>query len=306
MSFRLIVSFLMVSAFGLLNSVFAQDILILEQGDTLNVKVLEVGEVELQYKLIDNLDGPVFKKNVRKVQKVVFENGSEWTPEPDRLEKPEVIKRFDEKRAANKKLELINDSLPHHLVMVNVGVPELDFYFSTLIKLHAGVAYEWQDAKKQFGFRAMPIYTVELGFKSEVPENAGALGLSVSPRYYAVNKRSSQFYVGLDAQVSSFIPDPTKRTYIGAYNQSDPLEEFDVRWNSIQTFAGFVLGGHVTTKNKFDFNIELGVGHKYSGYKYTKELPDIGYFNRQSTGSKHFLTVFVRLAFGKRFIGKRK
>jgi hypothetical protein len=60
----------------IVNSVlFAQDKLILENGDTLLCKIEEISEQSIKFKKIELLDGPVFNYDINSVKTVIFENG---------------------------------------------------------------------------------------------------------------------------------------------------------------------------------------------------------------------------------------
>lgn len=56
-------------------SSFAQDKIIKKGGETLEVKILEVGPNEVKYKLFSEPDGPIFIMDKDRIVEVVFENG---------------------------------------------------------------------------------------------------------------------------------------------------------------------------------------------------------------------------------------
>ncbi len=58
-----------------LPALLAQDILILRNGDVINVKVLEVLDAELKYKKQQNLDGPVYSAKKTDIYMVKYGNG---------------------------------------------------------------------------------------------------------------------------------------------------------------------------------------------------------------------------------------
>lgn len=55
---------------------FAQDVITLRSGETINGKVAEVGTTEIRYYKADNVDGPVYVANKAEVVQIVYANGS--------------------------------------------------------------------------------------------------------------------------------------------------------------------------------------------------------------------------------------
>ena len=56
---------------------FAQDKIYKKNGDVINVKVLEVGESEIKYKLFNDSVGPIYSVDKDRLKKTVYENGRE-------------------------------------------------------------------------------------------------------------------------------------------------------------------------------------------------------------------------------------
>ncbi|MEO0896587.1 MAG: hypothetical protein AAFY71_09330 [Bacteroidota bacterium] len=54
----------------------AQDILILQNKEKLDVKILEIGSTDIRYKLLDELEGPILKVPKEEVLMVMYEDGS--------------------------------------------------------------------------------------------------------------------------------------------------------------------------------------------------------------------------------------
>jgi hypothetical protein len=55
---------------------FAQDVITLRSGETINGKVAEVGTTEIRYYKADNADGPVYVASKSEVVQIVYANGS--------------------------------------------------------------------------------------------------------------------------------------------------------------------------------------------------------------------------------------
>ncbi len=55
---------------------FAQDVITLRNGETINGKVAEVGTTEIRYYKADNADGPVYVASKSEVVQIVYANGS--------------------------------------------------------------------------------------------------------------------------------------------------------------------------------------------------------------------------------------
>ena len=55
---------------------YAQDVITLRSGETINGKVAEVGTTEIRYYKADNADGPVYVASKSEVVQIVYANGS--------------------------------------------------------------------------------------------------------------------------------------------------------------------------------------------------------------------------------------
>ena len=65
------------TAFFLLASVIASasDLIIKHNEEKLEVKIIEVSETDVRYKMLDNLEGPTFLLKSDKIAAIIFENG---------------------------------------------------------------------------------------------------------------------------------------------------------------------------------------------------------------------------------------
>ena len=55
---------------------FAQDVITLRSGETINGKVAEVGTTEIRYYKADNAEGPVYVASKSEVSQIVYANGT--------------------------------------------------------------------------------------------------------------------------------------------------------------------------------------------------------------------------------------
>lgn len=55
---------------------YAQDVITLRSGETINGKVAEVGTTEVRYYRADNIDGPVYVTSKAEVAQIVYANGT--------------------------------------------------------------------------------------------------------------------------------------------------------------------------------------------------------------------------------------
>ena len=60
------------------SSAYAQDIIKTKAGKDIEAKVLEISDEEVTYKLFDNQEGPTIRISADKLNKIIFENGSEY------------------------------------------------------------------------------------------------------------------------------------------------------------------------------------------------------------------------------------
>ena len=61
---------------------FAQDIIHTTDRRTIEAKVLEITDDDILYKTYDNLEGPDYRMSIDRVERIVFENGTEKTFSP--------------------------------------------------------------------------------------------------------------------------------------------------------------------------------------------------------------------------------
>lgn len=60
---------------GLVQSIWAQDVIVTRQSERIDAKILEVSETEIRYKKQNNLDGPTFVLSTDKVASILYSNG---------------------------------------------------------------------------------------------------------------------------------------------------------------------------------------------------------------------------------------
>lgn len=58
---------------------FSQDKIHKKNGEILEVKVLEIGEAEIKYKIFNDLDGPIYSVDKDRLLKIIYQNGREET-----------------------------------------------------------------------------------------------------------------------------------------------------------------------------------------------------------------------------------
>ncbi len=72
MNFRFLIVFSLLP----LCQIFGQDVVRFQKGDSLTVKVTEIKETQIQYKRLDNLEGPVYTIKKSDVESITYSNGS--------------------------------------------------------------------------------------------------------------------------------------------------------------------------------------------------------------------------------------
>jgi hypothetical protein len=277
--------------FSLINIAIAQDQMILTNADELKVKVIEIGIEDISYKRADNLDGPVFKIPKKEVFLVVFGNGTTWKGEHQNKENQRTESEFSKQRSYNKSLHLIRDTTHHHLVIFHLGAPEINVETNLRLFLHGGLSYEWQLIGNFFGLRVMPYYSIAVASLKIVGKNYGKIGISLSPRFYVKNRRSTQFYLGLEGTYASYLVDDS--------------DENELPWKAYIGGVNMLIGGHITQKSNFNLNVELGLGYKATVHTFDER---VGWTNVyvSSTETIDQFVAFVRFGFGGRIRGKKK
>ena len=57
------------------NYIYAQDVIVKNDGSTIVSKVIEIGDREVQYKLWSNQNGPIYVLNISDIASINYENG---------------------------------------------------------------------------------------------------------------------------------------------------------------------------------------------------------------------------------------
>lgn len=275
----------------------AQDRIVLRKGTEIAAKVTEVGTTEISYRQSAAADGPIFKCKKTDVDKILFANGEVWVNEEKTGGVKGLKEDFDNRRKHNKGLVLVGDSMVHHILTFHLGAPELDIYATTALRFQAAFSYEYQPKGNRWGMRVMPVYTLEIGAGTPMPQNVGSISLALSPRYYLKNWRSSQYYLGIEGMAGMHIPDPKHSSYLEDYTYIHK----DLDWTSVTTTWSVVTGGHVVFPNDFNLNIELGAGVKYQYFQISDDVPDL-YLpkNRLRSSGDLYFSCFARFGLGGR------
>ena len=77
--------------------IYAQDIIVTNDAQKIDAKILEVSKTEIKYKELNNLDGPTFVLETGDIHSVIYANGKvvlyeqNKTPEPLKEEKQEIV-----------------------------------------------------------------------------------------------------------------------------------------------------------------------------------------------------------------------
>ena len=58
-----------------ISSIFAQDIIVTNDAQKIEAKILEVSKSEIRYKEQDNLDGPTFVLETNEISSIIYSNG---------------------------------------------------------------------------------------------------------------------------------------------------------------------------------------------------------------------------------------
>ncbi len=269
-------------------NVFAQDQLILKSAEDKNVRVLEIGTNEISYKPLDNLDGPVYKISKSEVFLIIFENGTTWKSDLKQVETTNES-GFSKQRKMKKSLYLVKDTTHHHIVSFHLGAPDFNIDKNLHLFLLGGFSYEWQPKGNLFGIRVMPYYTISVASLSIVGKNKGKVGVTLSPRFYVKNWKSSQFYVGLEGLYGRYLVDSSDRS-------SRP-------WTGHAGGVNFLFGGQVTQKSNFNLNIEVGLGYHATLYTYEERVGWPAVYETRTDKINQFV-VFVRFGLGGRIRSK--
>ncbi|PCJ79920.1 MAG: hypothetical protein COA49_10225 [Bacteroidetes bacterium] len=242
--------------FLLIASNFSQDILTKNDGSELSVKVIEITEVLIKYKLYENLDGPLYTIKKSNVFMIKYENGSKdlFGKKEDKTPTSERVVVYS-KVGYNKQYVdrgLMNLIKVNPLLILNGDIP---IYLEH--KLNDKLSYEVGIGITVFDY-LYNYYNSSLGYSPYVEQHTPEMGYSfrASLRFYPSNytKALDEFYIG---------PEFSHRRYNTILEKCDNYP-VDAK-QEYRAFTDFkISGGYVLfiTENIF-FDIYGGIGLRF-------------------------------------------
>jgi len=233
---------------------FSQDIIHLKSGKTESVKVSEITEKTVRYRLFDNLNGPEYVIDKTRIDKIVYENGTEErfylatenkTTRPEKKEKP-----------AREKIDY-----GHHFVGANL---------TDLLRTDATIHYEYIFNDDRMGLR-IPI---GIGFNNNYFNVKSKINNAFVFRRNRVFETGADFryYPGGQGRVR-YVMGPGIHYILN--NKRGPLfGGKPVGNHHVNTIRWLFYNGVVFTPTKyFRFGLDVGLGSQYdlSDTKYTDE-----------------------------------
>jgi hypothetical protein len=233
---------------------FSQDRIYLKSGKIERVKVSEIAEKTVRYRLFDNIDGPEYVVEKTRIEKIVYENGTEERfsanvenkpPRHEKREKPERVKL----------------DYGHHFVGFNLAD-----LFRTDVTLH----YEYIFNDDRLGLR-IPI---GIGFNNNHFNTHSRID---NPYVFRRNRvfetgLDFRFYPGGQGHVR-YVMGPALHYIL--HNKRGPLfGSVPVGNHHVNTIRWLLYNGIVFSPTKnFRFGFDVGLGSQYdlTDTKYTDE-----------------------------------
>lgn len=240
--------FAIICFLGFTTYLHAQDKLYLKSGKIEDVKILEITDNSIRYKLYDNQTGPEYLTDKRKVEKIVYENGQE--------------ERFSE-NVKTKPEKKTREAIDYGNHFVGVNLADL---FRTDICLH----YEYLFEGGKIGLR-VPLL---IGFNSNFFNTKSHIE---NPYVFRRNRVietgiDMRYYPGGQGKVR-YVMGPALHYILN--NKRGPLQNGSpVNNHHVNTIRWMLYNGIVFSPAKhFRFGFDVGLGSQYdlSDTKYVDE-----------------------------------
>jgi hypothetical protein len=262
--------------------VFSQDQIIKKNGQTIKAKVIEIGTVEIKYKLPDNPEGPLYAIDRNTVTKIVYANGKEETYVTDIKDPENYAGQLTKAIKINflgpllgytefgfEKSTGVGKSYEVSFGIIGLGKnQQLDYYYNSLQTVN----------KNQFGFFA------SAGYK-----------FNKWPDFLFGRTRFTHIMQGAYAKPVFYLGNYSENMVIYKANTSYEVERQNVTFGALQIEFGkqWVFG------EKFLIDIFWGLGYgadnKYKNsndYYYQDNTTAYNYANARIGNSPGFSTTF--------------
>ncbi len=254
-------------------SMNAQDVIHRKNGKTLEVKILEIGDVEIRYKLFTQPDGVTFVMDASLITKVVMANGT--------------VHKFNEGGS------IVN---PEYYEGQNKNAYKVSFLswaagYTTLTYEHSlkpGASYEAKLGIIGLG-RNEKLYNGT--GNSTVSQKGVTLGFGYKfihkPDFYSARQRYAHLlkggYIRPEVNISSYGENTYKYTYTGT-NTTYTTQR-------AKTFVGSLLlsfGKQYIFDNKFLIDFSVGVGTGFANHTNPNTISIGGVIDQSSTYTSHY------------------
>ena len=149
------------------------DLMILKNGEELNVKVTEIGEELVRYKMCNNLDGPIFTKRVSEIFMIKYPNGTKTVLKSVTESEPSTIspnsnshKPSDRRREASTTPEAktIPFATAFGFISGLVGLLVFPFIFGLMAIIFGAIGYSKTVSEPdKYKGKTMAIWAIVLG-----------------------------------------------------------------------------------------------------------------------------------------------
>jgi hypothetical protein len=123
------------------------------------------------------------------------------------------------------------------------------------------------------------------------PSRSWSFSLPISPRWYVINKKHGQSFIGFEAAVGTVFKE--KAVYY-----DDLVDGNTATYSSVSASFHLLGGGHIVPISHADIGVEAGIGYEYlrqmHGFAYQTQTSKVIYNNHQ-------ISFFLRFSLGGRF-----
>ena len=97
------------------NAMFAQDIITMKDGTDIQAKVLEVGQNEISYKKVSNLEGPTYKMGIADILMITYQNGEREMYNTKEKRAPTIPHGIMTYNSWSGKISISGETIPHEM-----------------------------------------------------------------------------------------------------------------------------------------------------------------------------------------------
>lgn len=227
---------------GASSLLIAQDKIEKRQGDMMNVKVIEVNDEFVSYRLPNEPNGVVYKIRKESVSKITYENGT--------------VETFA--NAGFTPMVVNTDDQAPIYASSNFGKNIVNFDFLSILYNEIGMSYERVSDNGFVGFKIPFILGMGTNAKTQIRTDVGhrfQIGLDVN--LYPTGQGSTKYFIGPSIRIGESYDYTEART---VYNSNSPYGSYEPASVVNYNVLAFQVNNGIVFQPTYHFNVSLILG----------------------------------------------